>query len=329
MDLVDLAMTMGFERVKSCEHAQKFKEKPPQSCQKIAPSRQMKRILKINEWFHPDGFPISVERREPQELFGPHSHEFAELVIVTGGKCLHVTGQDSWELTAGDVFVIAGTREHEYRDLVDLRLFNILYQPNQLKMALLDLPSVAGYHALFTLEPSWKKRQVSKGRLHLNAKELAQVIEIAERLEVELKTRESGFGFMAMASFMQMVGLLSRCYGRSPSPDVKALLRIGEALSHLERNIHRAVNLEELAKTAHMSPRSFLRVFHSATGTSPLAWVIEQRINRACSLLRHTERRVTEIAFDVGFNDSNYFTRQFHKMTGFSPRDYRLRRGTS
>lgn len=287
----------------------------------------MKRVLKIDEWFHPDGFPISVERRDPQELFEAHAHEFAELVIVTGGKCLHVIGNDSWELTVGDVFVIAGPREHEYRNLVDLRLINILYQPNQLKMSLLDLPSVAGYHALFTLPTSRRKRQSTDGRLHLNTKELAQVIELADRLEVELKTREPGFGFMATAHFMQIIGLLSRRYGRSSSPDGKALLRIGEALSHLERNIHRDVNLEELASIAQMSERSFSRVFQSATGTSPLAWTIAQRINRACHLLRHTDRRVTEIAFDVGFNDSNYFTRQFRKSTGLSPRAYRLRQG--
>ena len=287
----------------------------------------MKRILRIDDWFHPDGFPISIERREPQEAFEPHAHEFAELVIVTGGTGLHVTGPDSWELSAGDVFVIAGPREHEYRDMKELRLVNLLYQPNQLKMRLLDLPSVAGYHALFTLEPNRRPRQPSKGRLRLNSKELTQITEMVDRLESELNSREPGFGFMATAAFMQIIGLLSRCYGRSPSPDNRALLRIGEALSHLERNIHQEVDLEELARIAHMSRRSFLRVFQSATGTSPLAWLIDQRIHRACGMLRHTDKRVTEIAFDVGFNDSNYFTRQFRKATGFSPREYRLRQG--
>ena len=287
----------------------------------------MKRVLTIDDWFHPDGFPISVERREPQEQFEPHAHEFAELVIVTGGRSLHVCGQDSWELTTGDVFVIAGPGEHEYRDLENLRLVNILYQPSQLQMGLLDLPSVAGYHALFTLEPSRITRQTLGGRLHLNGKEMAQIGELVDRLELELKSREPGFGFMATATFMQIIGQLSRWYGSSPSPDGRALLRIGEALSHLERNIHREVNLEELAGIAQMSQRSFLRVFLSATGTSPLAWVIGQRINRACKLLRTTDRRVTEIAFDVGFNDSNYFTRQFRKVTGVSPRKYRLKQG--
>ncbi|NJR41405.1 MAG: helix-turn-helix domain-containing protein [Akkermansiaceae bacterium] len=287
----------------------------------------VKRILKIDDWFHPDGFPISVERREPQEVFEPHAHEFVELVIVTGGKCLHVIGSESWELTAGDVFVVAGGSEHEYQNLKDLRLVNILYQPNQLKMGLMDLTSIAGYHALFTLQPSRKNRQSSKGRLHLNSKEMTSIIELADRLDHELEAREPGFGFMATATFMQLIGQLSRLYGSSPSPDEKALLRIGEALSHLERHIHQEVNLEELASIANMSQRSFLRVFQSATGSSPLAWVIGQRINRACSLLRRTDRRITEIAFDVGFNDSNYFTRQFRKATGSSPREYRLRHG--
>lgn len=287
----------------------------------------MKRILRIDEWFHPDGFPISIERREPQEEFEPHAHEFSELVIVTGGSGLHVSGQDSWELSAGDVFVIGGSREHEYRDMKGLRLVNLLFQPHQLKMRLFDLPSVAGYHALFTLEPTRLPRQPAKGRLRLNSKELTQIIEMVDRLESELIAREPGFAFMATAAFMQIIGLLSRCYGRNPSPDNRALLRIGEALSHLEQNIQNEVDLEELANIAHMSRRSFLRVFQSATGSSPLAWLIERRIERACGLLRHTDKRITEIAFDVGFNDSNYFTRQFRKTTGVSPRQYRLRHG--
>jgi len=286
----------------------------------------MKRILRVDEWFHPDGFPITVERREPQVQFGPHAHEFAELVIVTGGKCLHITENDSWELSVGDAFVIAGPREHEYRELADLRLVNILYQPQQLQIGLKDLPSVAGYHALFTLESARKNRHSTSKRLHLNGKELAHVTELVDQLEAELKAREAGFGFMATACFMQIIGLLSRCYGRSPSPDGRALLRIGEALSYLERNIHCEVNLDELASIAHMSKRSFLRVFQSATGSSPLAWALQQRVHRACHLLRNSEKRITEIAFDVGFNDSNYFTRQFTKLTGLSPRSYRLRK---
>jgi AraC-like DNA-binding protein len=283
----------------------------------------MKQILRNQEWFHPDGFPISVERREPQEAFGPHTHEFTEIVIITGGKGLHITGNDSWELSAGDVFVIGGHRTHEYRDIQALRLVNVLFQPEQLTMSWLDLPSVPGYHAMFTLEPAWRTRHQCKSRLHLSSKELTALVALTDRLEQELKDRQQGFGFMAMATLMQIIGSLSRAYGRKPTPDGRALLRIGESVSYLELHLQEEVNIDLLAERARMSKRSFLRAFHLATGSSPIAWVIEQRIQRAAHLLRRTTRSITEIAFEVGFNDSNYFTRQFTKQTGLSPSRYR------
>src|SRR5437764_1160665 len=41
--------------------------------------------LRAKDWFHPDGFPLAVERRDPQEPFGLHGHDFSEVVVVTGG----------------------------------------------------------------------------------------------------------------------------------------------------------------------------------------------------------------------------------------------------
>ncbi len=283
----------------------------------------MKQILRNQEWFHPDGFPITVERREPQEAFGPHTHEFTEIVIITGGKGMHITGNDSWELSAGDVFVISGNRTHEYRDIQGLRLVNTLYQPEHLALTLLDLPSVPGYHAMFTLEPAWRSRHQCNSRLHLSSKELTSVVALTERLEEELNERQPGFGFMAMATLMQIIGSLSRAYGRKPTPDGRALLRIGESVSYLELHLQNEVNVDLLAEKARMSKRSFLRAFRLATGSSPIAWLIETRVQRAAQLLRRTSRPVTDIAFEVGFNDSNYFTRQFTKRTGLSPTRYR------
>jgi quercetin dioxygenase-like cupin family protein len=63
-------------------------------------------ILKGKDWFHADGFPIAVERRDPREPFGLHAHEFSEIVIVTAGHGEHVAGEELYRLDAGDVFVI-------------------------------------------------------------------------------------------------------------------------------------------------------------------------------------------------------------------------------
>jgi AraC-like DNA-binding protein len=283
----------------------------------------MIRTLKKKDWFHADGFPIAVAVRDPQQPFGLHAHEFWEIVIVTGGSGMHVTGEDAWQVTTGDAFVIGGSRPHDYLNMQDLRLINILFVPEELSLDLKDLSSSPGYHVLFHLEPAWRKRHQFKSRLQLTTDDLHIAAELADRLDAELRTRSAGFGFLATAIFMQLIGHLSRCCSRSQNAGSRALLRIAKAITHIETHFSEHVNLEELIRIAAMSRRSFLREFEAATGSTPIAYLIQLRMNRAATLLRRTPRSVTEIAFEVGFQDSNYFARQFRKRHGMSPRDYR------
>jgi AraC-like DNA-binding protein len=289
----------------------------------------MLRTLKGREWFASDGFPIAVERREPQSPFPPHKHDFSEIVLITGGKGRHVVGRETWPLAAGDVFVIGGRQAHVYRELDNLRLINLLFQPEKLQLNDQDLATLPGYHALFTLEPAWRQRHRFESRLHLAPRDLATTLALVEQIEAELGNRVAGFGFMATALFMQIVGLLSRFYGQSRNPSTKHLLRLAHTITKLETQPHETVKLNDLASQSGMSPRSFARAFQAATGLSPIAYLIQQRLSRAAMLLRTTTEPVSEIAFRVGFNDSNYFTRQFVKVFDCSPRTYRQRHPAS
>lgn len=96
---------------------------------------------------------------------------------------------------------------------------------------------------------------------------------------------------------------------------------------NLETNFAESVSLDELTGIAGMPKRSFQRTFQLATGSTPIDYLIQVRINRAARSLCDSRESVTNIAFDVGFSDSNYFSRQFRKLMGVSPRDYRRRNG--
>jgi AraC-like DNA-binding protein len=264
-----------------------------------------------------------VERREPQEPFDLHIHDFSELVVVTGGRGMHKIQDEAWPLSAGDVFVVKGDEAHEYCELDELNLINILYLPDRLRWDLRDLVSLPGYHALFTLEPQWRRRHQFKSRLHLPPADVSHVLGLIDQLDAELQARTAGFGFLATALYMQLVGFLSRLYGRSRNPDSQALLRLAGAITHLETHYANPVELADLADMAHMSKRSFLRTFRAATGHSPIAYLIQIRVNRAADLLRTTDESITDVAFRVGFQDSNYFTRQFRQLMRVSPRAYR------
>lgn len=283
----------------------------------------MIRKLKKQDWFHTDGFPIVVERRDPQEPFGLHCHEFSEIVIITGGQGVHITGEDSYELATGDTFVIGGDRPHDYLNMDRLRLINVLFDTSELPMAFSDLHSLPGYHALFTLEPAWRKRHMFSSRLQLPPAELLEAIRLVDQLESELCDRGPGFGVMATTFLLQLATFLSRCYGQSRSPQSKSLLRIAEAISHIERHYTDPITLDELIEISGMSRRNFIRSFEATMGAPPIKYLIQLRVRRACELLRQSDDSITNIAMTVGFSDSNYFSRQFRTIVGSSPREFR------
>ena len=282
----------------------------------------MFRTLKNADWFAADGFPISVEWRKPQAPFPRHRHEFSEIVIVSGGKGMHFVGHESWPLAAGDVFVIGGMEAHEYRDLENLSLVNILFQANRLKIEPADLAQLPGYQALFGPEPG-RRRRPADPRLHLPPRALGPLLALVDQLDDELAKRAPGFRFLGRVVFMQIVGYLCRCYGRSQNTDSRNAHRIAEVISFVEANSTRPVKLDQLAAMAHMSKRNFIRAFRDAAGVTPIAYSIQLRINRAAASLRSGTESITEVAFSAGFTDSNYFTRQFRKLVGASPRRYR------
>ncbi len=281
------------------------------------------RTLRKQDWFHADGFPLTVERRDPQEPFGLHCHEFSEIVIITGGQGIHITGEASYDLCAGDTFVIGGARPHDYLNMDKLRLINVLFDPNDLPMGLGDLQTLPGYHAMFNLEPAWRDRHRFESRLQLAPGELVTAIRLVDRIDSELEHRNPGFRVVATTTFLQLATFLSRCYSRARNPHSQSLLRIAEAIAHIESHFAEPVALAELVEISGMSRRSFIRTFESVMGDSPIRYLIRVRIQRACRLLLQTEESITGIAMQVGFSDSNYFARQFKIINGVTPRSYR------
>jgi AraC-like DNA-binding protein/mannose-6-phosphate isomerase-like protein (cupin superfamily) len=280
---------------------------------------------KTKDRFHADDFPITVERRNPQEHFELEAHDYYEIVIVVGGRAFHVTRRNSRPLGAGDILIVGGSEAHQYREIKELRLINILFRPDKLHMELLDLSGVPGYQALFSFEPSGRERDSQKSSLQLSSKELSVALNYVETLDHELKMRNPGFAFLACAWFMQLVGYLSRAYSQSRGPDPRARSSVNNAIGHLEKHFDQRVNLDELSRLTHMSKRSFIRAFQAATGTTPIAYLGNLRLVRAAAMLRRHEESVTSVAYKVGYNDSNYFARRFHAMFGFPPSQYRKR----
>lgn len=268
-------------------------------------------------------FPLSVLTMDPQGPVDSHTHTFDELVVITGGRGTHVIDDEAYTIQAGDAFVITPSRVHGYRDTDHLALINILFYMDKLPIPVGEMRKLPGYHAFFLLEPEYREQHRFESRLRLTVDELADVSKLLKRLQDELNARGPGYEFCATGYFMQLIAMLARSYaGHRTNRVASPLLGIGEVISLLENRYMDDITIEMLTDIAHMSKSSVLRAFRRAMATTPMEYLIRLRVLHAAELLR-TGSSVADAAYQVGFHDSNYFTRQFRRMMGTTPTHYR------
>ncbi len=91
----------------------------------------------------------------------------------------------------------------------------------------------------------------------------------------------------------------------------------------MDREYAQPLDVEALARGAHMSAGHFSRRFKEAYGESPYSYLMTRRIERAMALLRRGDLTVTEICFEVGCSSLGTFTTRFTELIGVSPGVYR------
>jgi AraC family transcriptional activator FtrA len=89
------------------------------------------------------------------------------------------------------------------------------------------------------------------------------------------------------------------------------------------RRLDQPLTVADLARQANMSSRQLARHFRSVTGTTPLQWLLTQRVRRAQELLETTDDRIDTIASAAGMGTATTLRRHFHSTIGVPPETYR------
>ncbi len=98
---------------------------------------------------------------------------------------------------------------------------------------------------------------------------------------------------------------------------------IEQAIDFLKANIGTRVGLPEIASSVHLSVSHFSKLFKSRTGYSPIEYLNHLKVQRACYLLQFSDKRISLISYELGFEDQYYFSRLFKEHMGVSPMHYR------
>lgn len=99
--------------------------------------------------------------------------------------------------------------------------------------------------------------------------------------------------------------------------------RMLRARDEMDRRYAEPLDIPTLAAIAHLSPSQFGRVFKQVYGETPHRYLQRRRIERAMTLLRQTDRPVTDIAWDTGFASLGTFSATFSRIVGSSPTEFR------
>jgi len=106
-------------------------------------------------------------------------------------------------------------------------------------------------------------------------------------------------------------------------PEDPVRRRIRQAASFLQTHTNEKLVLDDIIAQFHFSRRTFFRCWKKEFSVSPIEYILAKRIENACSMLRSTEIRISEIADHLGFIDQSYFCRFFKQRTGKTPQEYR------
>ena len=231
--------------------------------------------------------------------FPPHLHGSFELITVTEGRMLVTVDKIQYSVMPGEALLIFPNQVHALSTPSHSRHFLCIFSPQIVqaygKVFLSKIP-VSNH---FRPEPFY----------------LAKLCILSSR-----------------ESFLSVKGLLySLCadfdrtavYREQTTGTEDLLIRL---FRFVEKNYQRDCSLTSLAKEISYHPAYLSRYFKECTGITFTQYVQEYRVNEACSLLRKTGRTVLQTAYDCGFDSLRSFNRNFMKITGLSPSEYRTQK---
>ena len=248
-----------------------------------------------------------------------HAHDALELGYCHSGSGVLVVEGRVVPFSAGDICVVTEEAMHMSRGAIG--------QPSRWSFFWLDAGRLlAGMpDALDTMGPSLfggpEFPYILSSRKH--EKLCSLVRDIVE----ELRTGGEDHRVVVKGLACAAMAMLHRaCRGLQPSDQTGArhgVDRIAPALHRIASHYTDPLDVEQLAALCNTSVRSFRRLFHEAVGKPPLQYLAELRSRMAAAILAESEKSISQVAYEVGFESINTFNRQFRATLGASPREWR------
>jgi AraC-like DNA-binding protein/quercetin dioxygenase-like cupin family protein len=173
--------------------------------------------------------------------------------------------------------------------------------------------------------------------------QVSQLFELSKKgvkfsKDVALKLKQLFFQLLTAQPFEKMILLLQILHELAQTKKSHTLCdqgftynlntsnneRINIIYKYIQQHYHEKISLTDIATEVHMSEEYFSRYFSKVMKKTFFEYLNEYKINRACKLLIETDKQISEICYDSGFESIPFFYRQFKRFKLCQPKSYRL-----
>lgn len=260
-------------------------------------------------------FPLAfydVDQKHPRYQMVFHWHKECEILYIRSGTLKLCVDETNFELHAGDVAFLRGGQIHggtpidcHYQGIV----FDMEFMMSPLATSNSDISLLlSGQKCITTYLPA----------------ALPHIHEAVGRINDDLFTRARGFEVKALGSLYHLFGEIIKGGYLEPSSnqDSQRMKQLRGALDFISENYQEKISLHDMAKSIGLTDSYFSELFSLYAHQTPMDYLNCYRVDQACIALLTTDKPITQIAFDCGFNDASYFTKVFKKYKGCKPSQF-------
>ncbi|QEN09581.1 AraC family transcriptional regulator [Oceanispirochaeta crateris] len=248
-----------------------------------------------------------------------HRHDFYELSFVMDGEGLCQSLEDgqikSSPIRRDNIILTDGRMPHRAVDKTGLPLEQLII--------IFDKPYLDKMKDNVLIEKTLEEKNplILSGILHT-----APLKPFFREILNEMKAKESGKDSLIFSIFSRLLVQIIRA-GEDTKKAHCDDNRINRVLDYIHTNFFMNITIQTVAEISSLSLRQFSDVFKRETGRTFTQYINHLRIEKAKTALISTRLSITEIAFEIGYDDLSYFTRRFKEQEGLSPRAYKKKNG--
>ncbi len=239
-------------------------------------------------------FFITQTSREQGHSVESHVHSCDELVFYRDGEGKTTIDGKIYDFFSGNFAIIkAGTPHSEHHN----QNSDVVFFGFHIKSPLFEIES-----GLYSYDG------------------ILVILKLIEKLFKEATEQKFNYEPMISAILIE----LFVCISRGTDVENSKVKDLSYCVNFISENFNQKINLKQLADMYGYSYDYFRHVFKEKIGLSPKSYIMAQRLERSCDMLKSSTKSCTQIAQDCGFSDSAQFSKLFKKQFGIAPTQFRL-----